>query len=175
MSFEETPDYRELLDTSTLYLLRLQRVQDRTTRLGTALEWRFEVHNRDSTPVLDDNNDVVVITRLSSPRLGPRTRARAFVNRLLGRDVPSDELKVLVQSGRLADQLKNKQALGYIVFTDADGNESEFPKVNELFSLDVAKSGRKLPPPPRSYAAVFDDDDAAEGSPATSAAGDVPF
>jgi len=177
VSFEETPDYREFLDTQTLYQLRLVRVSDQDTRIGQALRWEFSVLNRaDGTPVVDGDDKPIVISRLTSPKLGPRSRARAFVNRLFGHELAKDELRVLIQSGQLANQLKGKTALGYIVFTDADGNETEFPKVNELFPVDVTKPGKKLPGPPRSYEEVFDDDEAPSNNDTQSDNnGDLPF
>jgi hypothetical protein len=174
MSFQETPDFREFLDTQTLYLVRLLKVTDQNTRLGEALRWEFEIHDRaNGAPIVDADDNTIVVSRLTSPRLGPRSRARGFVNKLLGRELARDELRTLVQNRRLADQLKGKTALAYVSFQDADGNETEFPKIDELFPVEGGKSTKRVPPPPRSYEAVFDDDD--PKNVASSSESDLPF
>ena len=155
MSFEDTPDYSQFIDTQTLYRAQCQRVSDQQTRMGDALRWEYSIHDRvTGAPVLDDNDRVIIVSRLTSPRLGPRSRGRSFVNALFGRELAKDELTTLIRSGQLANQLKGKSALAYVTFTDADGNETEFPRIDTLYPLDTGKSGKKQPPPPRSYEAV---------------------
>jgi hypothetical protein len=162
MSFEESPDYHAVVNTTTMYLVRLQRVSDKETRLGDALLWEFTLHDRaDGTPVMTEDDHAVIINQITSPRLGPKARARQFVNKLFGRELPQDELRTLVRDGSLANLLKGRQALAHLTFEDSEGNEGEYPKIKELYALEVNKGNNLRPPPAakRSYEEVFETDD----------------
>lgn len=133
MSFSVGPDYRELVDTETQYLVRLERVEDYETKLGESLRWHFAIHNQsDGTPVLKDDDTQLVITRVTSPKAGPLSRTRRFVHALIGRELSKSELRGLIESGTLAQRLQGRTALANIEFEVTDNGE--FPRINELLA-----------------------------------------
>jgi hypothetical protein len=155
MTFQESPDYRSLLDSQVPYLVRLDRVVDRETKIGEALEWTFAIHDRATgAAVLKPDDRPLTITRITSPGTGPKTRTRRFIEALLGQTLSKDQLKSLIQSGTLAGRLKGRKALAFVEFEEAaDGGT--WPRINELQPLDNGKGPAPPPVPPRSYEAVF--------------------
>ncbi len=161
MTFQEQFDPRELIDPTLAYIVRLDRVEDRETRVGDALQWTFAVHNRgDGVAVLKPDGKQLIVSRITSPSTGPRGRTRRFIHALLGRSLTTDELRQLIQQRSLAGTLKDRQALCFFEFDDRD--DATFLRINELLPVDAGKPGKPAlePPPtaPRSYEDVFDDE-----------------
>jgi hypothetical protein len=160
MTFQESPDFRSLIDPLVPYLVRLERVSDRETKIGEALEWTFLIYDRATeTAVLKPDDRPLTISRITSPGTGPRTRTRRFIEALLGTELSKDQLRSLLQSGTLAGRLKDRKALAFIEFEESDDG-GVWPRINELQPLKSDKQPLAPPPPPRSYEAVFEDDDA---------------
>jgi hypothetical protein len=174
MTFQESPDYRSLLDPMVPYLVRLERVVDRETKIGEALEWTFAIHDcATGVAMLKPDSHPLTISRITSPGTGPRTRARRFIEALLGQELSKDQLKSLLQSGTLAGRLKDRKALAFIQFEEADDG-AVWPRINELQRIDNGKppptampaSPQSTPPSPlRSYEEVFGDGNPPSASP----------
>lgn len=185
VSFRDGPDYRELVDTETQYLVRLERVEDYETKLGESLRWHFAIHNQtDGTPVLKDDETQLVITRVTSPKAGPMSRTRRFVHALVGRELSKSEFRALIESGTLAQRLQGQKALAFIEFEAKDGNE--YPRINELLpvpkSAGATANGAQPPSPNKPdpaalaqrYTEIFGDEDG-KSAKSTDDRSDLPF
>lgn len=167
MTFQESPDIRSLIDPLVPYIVRLERVADRETKIGEALEWTFVIYNRATEiAVLKPDDKPLIISRITSPGTGPKTRTRRFIEALLGQPLSKDQLRSLLQSGTLAGRLKDRKALAFIEFEEAEDG-GIWPRINELQRLDNGKSPPVMPAsppstppsPPRVYEDIFGDDD----------------
>lgn len=163
MTFQEQFDPRELIDPTVSYLVRLDRVEDRQTQLGDALQWTFTVFERDShNPVRKPDDKQLVVSRITSPSAGPRSRTRRFIHALFGRSLSKDELGTMIQQRTLASQLKDREALAFFEFDDRE--DTTFLRINELLPVDAGKPGKpaleKPKREPREYSDVFDDEPA---------------
>jgi len=159
MTFQESPDYRSLLDDQVPYIVRLERVSDRQTKIGEALEWVFAIYDSTTgTAVLKPDDKPLTISRITSPATGPKTRTRRFIESLLGTELSKAQLRSLLQSGTLAGRLKDRKALAFIEFEEGDDG-GVWPRINELQKLDSEKPPAMPAAPARSYEEVFGDED----------------
>jgi hypothetical protein len=78
---------------------------------------------------------------------------------LLGQELSKDQLRSLLQSGTLATRLRNRTALAFIEFEEAQDGVT-YPRINELQPADNSKPPQPPPSsPPRSYEQVFGADE----------------